>query len=331
MNPWNELEMPRAAAEFSARRIDEAHSWHFFWARSVEDRHVLLLRHSSSEAVPSDLPRLRGIRVRNVAGTDGDPDTLLWALTDAEQRELFHTLCLDIKDATSHASSEAEAVARAISRTYRWHHMLRGGRDERLSVEEQKGLIGELMVLQNELLTLLPPTDAVTAWTGPEGSPKDFSIGRISIEAKARRGTGNPWVSISSPEQLDDSAGPLFLSVLTIDRAPAQGGDAQTVTQVAAEARSALSDSPAALERFEALLEAAGLRREHDYSDCRWVLGRRTMYLVREGFPRLGPSAVPPGVSHVTYRISLEAAESHRVDSNELERVLGTEGYINGA
>jgi hypothetical protein len=327
-NPWSELEVPRTAAEFSARRIDEDLTWDFFWARSVQDRHLLLLLHRSTDAVPIALPRLSGIRVRNVPGANGEADALVWALVDEEQRELFHTLCLDIKAATAVGVSEPDAVARAIARTYRWHHMLRGGRDERLSAEEQKGLIGELVVLRDELLEQLSATDALTAWTGPEGSPKDFTIGPISIEAKARRGTGNHWVSISSSAQLDDEAGPVFMSVLALDRAPAEADDGETVAALAAEIRTLLVNEPSALERFETLLEAAGLRREHDYTDYRWAVGERATYMVREGFPRLASGGAPAGVSHVTYRISLDAAEGYRVESDQIAETLKAEGYV---
>lgn len=58
----------------------------------------------------------------------------------------------------------------------------------RLSAEEQKGLIGELLVLERYLIPLFGPADATSAWVGPTGSPKDFECGRTAIEAKARRG-----------------------------------------------------------------------------------------------------------------------------------------------
>ena len=53
-------------------------------------------------------------------------------------------------------------------------------------------MIGELLVLESVLLPHMEASAAVTAWRGPLGSPKDFEIGRVAIEVKARRGGATP-------------------------------------------------------------------------------------------------------------------------------------------
>ena len=75
-------------------------------------------------------------------------------------------------------------------RTWRWHHLLRGGGSTLCyRLEEQKGLLGELLVLERPFCCLTSgASTAVAAWRGPLGSPKDFEIGRVAIEVKARRG-----------------------------------------------------------------------------------------------------------------------------------------------
>ena len=87
-------------------------------------------------------------------------------------------------------------MSAALSRTWRWHHLLRGGRGTLLSPEEQKGLLGELFVLERLLLPRMDASSAVTAWRGPLGAPKDFEAARVAIEAKARRG-GATTVSLN--------------------------------------------------------------------------------------------------------------------------------------
>ena len=69
-------------------------------------------------------------------------------------------------------------MSAALSRTWRWHHLLRGGRGTLLSPEEQKGLLGELFVLERLLLPRMDASSAVTAWRGPLGAPKDFEIAK---------------------------------------------------------------------------------------------------------------------------------------------------------
>ena len=95
------------------------------------------------------------------------------SLLDSTQRDIFQTLCEDIISAAARRpKSEAGAVSAALSRTWRWHHLLRGGRGTLLSPEEQKGLLGELFVLERLLLPRMDASSAVTAWRGPLAAPK---------------------------------------------------------------------------------------------------------------------------------------------------------------
>lgn len=60
-DPWRSLSVPVGAEAASARRVDAAGRWNFFWAKDVAGRYLLLLEYQGLlEAVPS-LPRLHGI------------------------------------------------------------------------------------------------------------------------------------------------------------------------------------------------------------------------------------------------------------------------------
>ena len=126
--------------------------------------------------------------IASPAGKFWSKNGIHFILRNSNQRDIFQTLCLDIISAAARAESEAQAVSAALMRTWRWHHLLRGGRGSLLSPEEQKGLLGELLVLERILLPRMDAASAVTAWRGPLGAPKDFEIARVAIEAKTRRG-----------------------------------------------------------------------------------------------------------------------------------------------
>ena len=68
---------------------------------------------------------------------ESDTQLLAFKLLDSNQRDIFQTLCEDIISAASQAKSEVGAVSAALTRTWRWHHLLRGGRGTLLSLEEQ--------------------------------------------------------------------------------------------------------------------------------------------------------------------------------------------------
>jgi hypothetical protein len=233
-DPWNGITAPSAARLANARRVDADLPWNFFWARDIDRRCLLLLSHALESVPRGHLPQLQGIEVADVPGDERGQSLLVLKLMDSGQRDIFFRLCRDLVASTTTASSEKEAVEIALTRTWRWHHLLRGGRDGRLSAEEQKGLIGELLVLERHLLVDVTAADALAAWQGPLRAPKDFEIGRVCIEAKARRGSARPRITMSSEHQLDDmGVDVLFLHVVELDRAPAGGAEGFSLTAVA--------------------------------------------------------------------------------------------------
>ena len=186
-DPWKDLSPPSVAKAISAKRVDAGIPWDFFWARSFDGFCLLVVQHAEDSTPQGKLPHLQGIEVSETDGTDGVQRLLILKLLDSSQRDLFHRLCSDILSCAETAKSEKEMLGVVLSRTWRWHHLLRGGSDRRLSAEEQKGLIGELLVLERYLFPSCLPMEALSAWGGPMGSPKDFEMGQVGIEVKARR------------------------------------------------------------------------------------------------------------------------------------------------
>ena len=199
-------------------------------------------------------------------------------------------------DATVLAKTEEQAIERFLARTWRWHRLLQGDRNTRLSDEEQKGLIGELFVLERHLLPVLRAADAVRCWSGPLGAPHDFEISRIHVEAKAR-GASVPRVTISSEFQLElSSADVLFLHVTEVMTAAEGTPNACTVTEIANRTRSVMAqDDMVAVELLEERLDAAGFDWTADYSDKLWIVAGESLYQVRNGFPRITPAMYPAG------------------------------------
>lgn len=330
-DPWKELVAPETTDALSARRVDASMPWGFFWARGADRRHLLLLRHDGKASPAGRLPRLKGIET-TLSEQEADGSRLLaLRLLDPAQRDIFHRLCLDIIASTARASSEAEAVAHALARTWRWHHLLRGGADGRLSIEEQKGLIGELLVLDELLLPVIPVIDALTAWRGPLGAPKDFEVGRVCIEAKARRGAATPHVAISSEYQLStEGTDALYLHVAELSQAPADAPNAFCLTDVAMRLQSRIASADSVAEDlFESLVVASGFSWSDNYSDFQFVAGPSRIYGVAEGFPAITPALLTPAISHVRYSIALSDCEPFRVISDAVHLAIG--GSMHGS
>ena len=323
-DPWGEISPPGIAETVNARRVDAELPWDFFWARGADGRVLLTLTHEEGSSPSNPLPRLRDIEV-----SLSPPDTtgsriLALKLLDTNQVDVFHSLCRDIIEASMGAQSEAEAVSVVLMRTWRWHHLLRGGGGTLLSLQAQMGLIGELFMLERYILPNLDPASALAAWRGPLDSPKDFEIGGVAIEVKARRGGAASYISITSEDQLDeDGVDFLFLYVVELGQASAAGNDGVTVQEVAGRISRHLNEThPGVSQVFEALLLAAGLTPEDDYSDHRWIEGTSRFYTVTDDFPRILPGEIRSGVSRVRYSVSLGDCEPYSVGESRLMDTL---------
>lgn len=327
-DPWAGIATPSTTAMVSSRRISAENKWDFFWAKDHTGRCLLLLQHEEASAPSEKLPRPKGLTVELWDAGPGRK-TLALRLLETSQRDIFLKLATDIVSAADAASSEPEAVAAALARTWRWHHLLKGGTGGKLGDEEQKGLIGELLVLKRHLLPALPPSAAIGCWVGPLGAPKDFEVGRLAIEAKARRGSATPFIKISSEHQLDDSGCDcLLLHVVELDRLPTENNadDALSLATLVAELRGRLEASDrVAAETFDASLAAAGLRAEDNYDEDLWIEGAAHLFEVKAGFPRVTASIAGPGVRSVQYSIDLAACAPYAVEPGrialELERM----------
>ena len=312
-DPWRDIAAAHAS-QINARRVTQATPWGLYWAVDAERNVLLILQHRGTIRRSRRLPRLRGLRVEAQPVDGGSDERIVIRLTDPEQRDIFLRFCRDVVDATALAQTEEQAVERFLARTWRWHWLLQGGRDKRLGNDEQRGLIGELVVLERYLLPVLGALDAVRCWTGPLDAPHDFEISRIHVEAKAR-GSATPRVTISSEHQLaSGNADRLFLHVTEVTTAAGGGPDGLTVTDIATRIRVVLAGRDmAAVDLFEERLGTVGFDWTDDYSDKSWVVGQEALYEVREGFPRITPAMVPGGVGNVRYMITLPDCEEFRV------------------
>jgi hypothetical protein len=322
-DPWSKLDAPRARGTVTARRVDSSLAWNFFWARDTDARCLLLLRYDSTAALTAPLPKLRGIEV-DLTHEPNNECVLTFRLLDPAHRDIFFRLCQDIVAIASAAKTEKAAVDVTLQRTWRWHHLLRGGADQRLSEEEQKGLIGELVVLERYLLPVLAARDAVTAWNGPIQAPKDFEIGGVCVEVKAHRPGASPSVMINSEHQLDDTdLKGLVLVVLALDRATLGSTEQFTLTDMATRVRDSIEGcDPSAVAEFESRLSAAGFRWADDYSDTPWIEGSIVLYRVTGQFPRIVARDINPGVQQVTYSISLMNCQQYGMPESDLTALL---------
>lgn len=309
-DPWEKLQPD------DAKRVDVEGRFDFFWVVLEVGMPGLMLRLSNP---PQPLPRLP--KLKNLVGSFrpvSGGSAFVLGLKERSQVEIFETLCRDVVAAGETGENGDEALSRALQRTRRWHHLLRGGRSGGLTVEEQRGLVGELAFLR-ELVSALGPETAIEAWTGPTGSAKDFEIIGTCVEVKARRVAAKPFVTISSEDQLADVEGSrLCLRVINVASAVLPEG--QSLHDHVRMTANLFEEEGSAFEAWEEALYSTGYDPENDYDDRRWLLGAATDYEVEEGFPRIS-APLAPGVENVRYSISLDTCGPFKLEGDLIDVV----------
>jgi hypothetical protein len=322
-DPWTNIQIPPLHSDLHARRADPSHPFNFFWARNHKARYLFAFEYDERAAVPDRRPQLQGIELLD-AKVSGEPSRLVMELVQNENKEIFLRLCLDIMESTKDCRDDKEALATLIRRTWRWHSMLKGGRDQRLGPEQQKGLIGELRVLEIAFLPLFSAWDALNFWHGPSGAPKDFSAGDSAVESKAKRGSSRPFVKVSSEHQLDHkSVNRLFLAVTSVDESAAGIPGSETLeVRVRRISNLVAEGDTGSLGLLESKLYEAGYRTEHDYSDSFWKTGETKWFNVSAGFPCLIGSDLDAGIRDVEYKVDLNACDAWEVSETEVLSAL---------
>lgn len=192
----------------------------------------------------------------------------------------------------------------------------------RMSDERQRGLFGELTVL--ETLANRKPgwIEVLRAWTGPDRRDRDFNFTRLLIEVKTNIAGGRDRIQVTNEHQLDGHNGvpPLLLWVLTL----AQDEKGVTLPARVKGIRTILEADPTCLVLFEEKIEAAGysdLQFEPDHSEPYRVVTQR-IYHVLGDFPHLRPSDLRPGVLNVSYSVDLKDCVRFLNDENAVYELL---------
>ena len=296
---WSALSAgPDSSGTF--RRVDQDHPLDLYAGFDLDGRRVLML---VTDQAPIELPVPGLIEVSLTQRNDGRFN-LLFRLGRPEYQELFGRLCQDLVE-SSRESDPQNGTSVLLLRLERWKRLLESGPQQGLSDLQLQGLFGELWFLGTVAIPLVGSLAAIQSWKGPLGAPQDFQLLDGLVEIKTIL-PGRHRVSISSAEQLEHGDAPMQLGVLVVD--PAQG---MSVPILVDEIKSQLGNSAAMME-FELRLAEAGYDSRPNYDRLQFTVINERYYVVDEGFPSLKVSALPSGISNVTYDLDLLQCGSYR-------------------
>lgn len=294
---WTAL---RREAFETQRRVDATHPLDLYADFEPPDKPGLILL---CDERPNDAPSLQAIAIERRRRQDGRWSMRIF-LEEPRLLPVFAELCRDIVEFSRHNAHSALPSGLVLSRIERWRSLMLP-QPAGLSRTQIRGLIGELLVLEEELLPVLLPDQAISAWTGPLGASQDFHLpdGR-KLEVKAVDRLSDR-VHINGLDQLDSGGDPLQLIVVRLEDTGIDADKAITSGRLVSRLRARLHEAPAALQTFEVLLGFAGWIDGADTDDVVVRLERIDHHDVRGNFPRLTRGTVPDGVIETTYEILL--------------------------
>jgi len=249
-----------------------------------------------------------------------DRTAIILALDDAGAAELFAAMCSDVAIIAGAVGDEEAAATALCGRFERWRRMLQGGA-RGLAPHRQRGLYAELLTLHELLAPLVGLDEAILAWLGPEGAPRDFEIDNFGVETKSSAANEPQVVTINGERQLDDQG--LRGLVLVHSSLEALRDGPQSLPAVVARLREAAGNRPAAGILEERLFQSG-------YLDLHAPMYRRTGYAVRRlslfrvnaTFPRIVETDLADGVGHVRYSLAIDACRDNEIDRATFEELL---------
>ena len=311
---WASIQITECSLGWSAVAILPSYPGRFKAGRnSPTNCEAILTSFRASAISPTEkLPAGLGFRVARV---DDDQDGMTWlALTRSTDGnlELFLSMVSDVLNAlAANINGDHFSESRIfLGRIRAWQEFMKKGANP-LSAEQEVGLIGELIVLEQILNSGAPPEHTIHAWNGPLDGLRDFEFGYGAVEVKTTIASQGFTAKISSLEQLDDSScKPIFLCAvkcLVTD-------NGVTLTEKIAALRASLKSNPITLSDFDDRTVAAGYIEEHFFQYHRKFSAREVLtFEVDENFPRLTRSNVMTGVLGAQYEINIESLRKHDI------------------
>jgi hypothetical protein len=227
-----------------------------------------------------------------------------------ELSRLFTHLCDDLVESLRTGCRREEAGRFVIERIARWARLLARGPKTGLDEQTYRGLLAELIVMQQLLIPAVGVGVAIPGWFGPLDADQDYRLPDRLVEVKSTV-MGSLMVTVSSAEQLDVHDFPLFIATVPIGNG-VQGSD-MTLQELIGSIRDLARDDPASLTLFDERLGMTGYIPNDIYATRPFITGQLRCFHVAQGFPRLIRSLLPIAVFSIKYQLDLALCSEFEV------------------
>ena len=268
-----------------------------------------------------EIPELKNYRFKGVeifpVETDDFCELNIYLL-DNDLKDIFSLFIQNILEDIAESVTENEAVTKTLNVISKWKKLFDKINFNGLSIEQQKGLIGESLFINHLLDHQKSSSTILNGWTGPDFEDKDFVFGATGIEIKLTS-SKYPKLKITNEGQLDaQNLNELFLILYTVEDVKENGFTLNSLIDQIQEKLSANIDE---LKFFNERLMLLGyFEDDKEHYNKMYSLKKIYTYSVSEEFPKIIKSQLPIGVYNTSYFIELSAVENFSVEIEEINQ-----------
>lgn len=302
-------------------RIDEIpHLYCFAATNHITGQHLYIMSVSKNVIIPElKNYRFKGVEIYTLAIETEDKIEFYIYLLDNELKDIFSLFIQNILEEIENSVTESEAITTTLNVVSKWKKLFDKINFNGLSLEQQKGLIGELLFLNYLLDNGNTRTNAINYWTSSEQDfkAKDFTLGSIGVEVKFTSAT-QPRIKVSNERQLDaESLSELFLFLYSTEAVKDNGISLNSIVEQTRQKISTEED----LNIFNAKLKLNGyFDEDKEHYGRMYSLKKTFAFAVTSEFPKIVKNLLPLGIYDTSYSIEISAVESFIVEPETITR-----------
>ncbi len=256
--------------------------------------------------------RTQAVLLEQVTLGDGN-EVLLLVLQEPGLTDVFSLFVDDVLHHLQQAEDAAHAATLLQTRFEHWQQLFAKLSSDLISLEIQRGLYGELVILR-QLLDHHSNHPAIwDCWRGPYSDNHDFSMNGVALEVKSSVAS-SPIMHISNELQLD-MTGWTVLVLCLVHLNEARGSD-RTLSSLIHELIERGAGRPAIQQTFRSKLGKIGVEQRHYelFTELGYEVRSTSFYGVTDGFPSIRRSSLSNSVKKVTYELIPAGVDSFQID-----------------
>ncbi|SFO86409.1 Putative PD-(D/E)XK family member [Chitinophaga sp. YR627] len=268
-----------------------------------------------------NLPGLRGLKIETSVGTLANiHNSLFLTFTQSivNTNNIFELFISDLCDRVIILQDRKNLLSTILSTLSEWEFFFEKQDDELMSLETQKGLVGELYFLKDYLFHKYTFLESIDYWTAPNATNHDFQIIDRAIELKTTSGKQHKKITISSEKQLDNAGlEHLFLAIYSLNLH--HNMPDKTLPALINDIYFLIKDDPIAAFHFQLKLAKYGYAAaDAERYLTAFSISEMSFFEVGEGFPRLTGSDLPDGIGDLKYSVAVAACTPFEINTDIL-------------